>query len=115
MRLPWVSRSTFEMALEVSKFAQEESRASHRAFQDLMAKYHQLRLEGQVAPEPKPEPPAPRTVDPIIAAINDRTDPKLRAAALNQVKVDRLAGRSDEDILRDIYGGMSVFDEGTPI
>lgn len=118
MSLPWVSRTTFEMALTVSKLAHEEAQVWRRQYQDLLAKYHQLRLQGQTAPEPTPEPPARREVDPVIAAINEKTanDPRLRAAALAQLAQDRQLGKSNEDILRSIYTGMSVFeDEGTPI
>lgn len=117
MKLPWVSRIAFEIAIESRDHARVDAHVAQRALQDLTAKYHQLRLQGQAAPEPKPEPPAPREVDPLIAAINERTagDPKLRAAALSQLKMDRASGMTDDDILQCISGGMSVFDEGTLI
>ena len=117
MKLPFVSRTAFEIALTNTEIAREETREARRALQDMTAKYHQLRLQGQTLPEPVIERPAPKATDPLVSAINERMAgyPELRAAALRQLATDRAAGKSDDDILRDIYEGMSVMDEGTPI
>lgn len=117
MKWPFVSRFAFEAALEVSRLAREDAREARRALQDMTAKYHQLRLQGQVMPEPKPEPIPARVVDPVVAAINERfvSSPILRAAALQQAARDRAAEKSDADILAAIYEGQAVYEEGTPI
>lgn len=127
MKSPWVSRALYTAALEridaereVAQFLRRDvlNSAEHWSalvkkadarHDDLLARYHMLRLQGYVPVAP-PEPVAP--VDPIIAAIAQASggDPELRRMMEGQAMADRASGKTDGDILAAIHLGQSATD-----
>lgn len=118
-RWPWVSREAYDALLEsrtresmMLTFQNTELRSQ---LADMTARYHNLRLMGAVpAPEPAPAPPAPPD-DPVLDAIAEECgdDYAKRAMMLRQVREDRAAHVSDEDIIHRIRHGVEP--EGMPI
>lgn len=118
MRWPFVSRSDYDIAMdsiEVFKVRAAEFRVqaelADRHYDDLLDKYHALKVSGATPPQP---PPQPVQVDPVIAAINDASnrDPKLRALMSREAQRLRLAGFDDHEIIQQIQDGVTP--EGLP-
>lgn len=114
MKLPWVSRSEYDLAivqLNAARTAGEQYAAWWAGvaarYDDLLAKYHMLKLQGATAPEPqRAVESAPR--DPVMEAVNVACagkDAKVRAAMLTQVKRDRTAKMPDAEIILRIQRG----------
>lgn len=95
-----------EMNLEEARLHDERA---EKRYDDLLARYHMLRLQGHVSIAP-PEPVKP--LDPITAAIASASggDPELRRMMEAQVVADRIDGKSDAEILTAIHAGQSHTD-----
>lgn len=120
MKIPWVSRELLDAANaradaehENAQFLRRELMArdekAERKFNDLLARYHMLRLHGAV--DVLPPAPAPKA-DAVAAAIARAAggDPELRAMMEAQAVADRAAGKSDGDILAAIQLGQQAAD-----
>ena len=78
-------------------------------YDDLLTKYHQLRVQGNSAPGPMPVIP-PRVVDEVAQAINAiaGTDRQLRANMWRRANEEKAAGLSDPEIIVRIVRGTSL-------
>lgn len=129
IRWPWVSRARLEAAEAGVKFLTgmleqrvRDERAHHessmatfdRWFQaereragELLARYHSLKQQGYVEPAPV-TPREARSVDPVKRAIAQKAGPNrvLREQMEAQVVVDRLNGKSEDEIVMQIMNGV---------
>lgn len=82
-----------------------------RRYQDLLDKYHALKLQGAAEPV-APIAPAPRPIDPIMQEIAAQCggNTAKRGLMLRQVARDRKAGLDDEVILSRIRQGSQESD-----
>lgn len=109
MKFPFVSRLAFDVLAD----ANAALRAQHA---DLLARYHMLRLQGHVAPEPpSPAPPPAPERDPVQTAILEAAggDARKYTLMLRQAARDRDAGLDDEEIIQAIHHGVEA--DGVPI
>ncbi len=113
MKLPWVSRALYEQvvadyALAERWFLGEREAnekwqtAAVKHYDDLLARYHMLKLQGFAEPTPQP------TITRIIATFALRI---IRGAMLNQVALFRVAKLSDDEIIARIQRGNRPADE----
>lgn len=119
MRWPWVTYGTVhQLMLEAVKGVHQswrEDRADMQArYDDLLDKYHSLRLQGAAQPEPKTTLERPE-FDPVQAAITAKAGPdrKLRALMGREAADARRLGISDHEIIRQIEQGVEI-DDGIP-
>ncbi len=92
---------------------QEHASATGKRYDDLLARYHMLKLQGFAEPTPQPTITTP-TVDPVTQAVNAACagkDSKVRGAMLNQVALFRVAKLSDDEIIARIQRGNRPADE----
>lgn len=112
MRWPWVGRDAMNEweGRELSRLWAELDDQQTR-YDDLLEKYHALKVQGATVRE---APPPPVQVDPVIAAINEASnrDPKLRALMSREAQRMRLAGFEDHQIIQQIQDGVTP--EGLP-
>lgn len=123
-RWPWVSRRAFDVVVaererERDEFVRgvnldharwmESLRTWKAAYDDLMARYHMLKLQGATIVEPAPVRERPKS-DPVKAAlaVASRGNPTLLREQTRAVERDRAAGLSDDDIARRILAGNRV-------
>lgn len=93
---------------------QEHASAIGKRYDDLLARYHMLKLQGFAEPAPQPVPFPRQAIDPITAAVNTASagkDPEIRAAMMMQVGRDRNAGLKDDEIIRRIQRGNRPAEE----
>lgn len=84
---------------------------SEKRYQELLIRYHALKLQGAVEPVPPP-PVKIATIDPILRAVNERApDQKTRDAMMAQVRIDTAAGLKVDEIVRRIYRGNRPAEE----
>lgn len=127
MKLPWVSRAEYDLVMaqrdsehEAAREARVEyeyalnnERKWEKRFADLLARYHQLKLQGFTAPPAEPTATAPSPIDPIVMALNEASkgNPHLRAAGMRQAAFDKAAGLSVEEIISRIQRGNRPAEE----
>lgn len=118
MRWPWETERELHSALlreqeahAMTKEALSQTKEMFVRYDDLLDKYHALKLSGATPPQP---PPQPVQLDPVIAAINDAShrNPKLRALMSREAQRLRLAGFDDHEIIQQIQDGVTP--EGLP-
>lgn len=82
-------------------------------YQDLLAKYHVLKLQGAAVPEPTPTLQRPE-FDPVQAAITAKAGPdrRLRTMMSREAMQSRAAGIPDIEIIQAIEHGVTVDEEG---
>lgn len=128
MKLPWVSRATYEVERERAERShagwmgevagrREDHAEADARFRDLLEKFTALRVAGAV-PEPKPDAaPAPLPVakpDELKALIDQQCggDLRKRKLMLGQLAIDRAEGKDEDSIRKDILSGVQS--EGVP-
>lgn len=82
-------------------------------YAELLTKYHQLKLQG-FTPEPVASKPEKPSRDPVMEAVSRACAGKgelVLQSALRQVKIDREAKLSDEEIILRIQRGNRPADE----
>lgn len=120
MRLPWVSRTFYEETVFDAQREAQGWRACYegeaRRFDQLMEKYHALKLVGASVPEPIVPRPV-KEFDPLTQAVNETAKgkpPHLRAAMLKQLTLDKKAielGTLDEnEVIERILQGVPQAD-----
>ena len=113
MRWPWMSRRAHEV--ELARYQAAAARAAELLdallvrYDTLLDKYHALRVVGATIPEPKAPTPTrqPDPLEPFITTAH----PTLRALALRQLRQDRAAGMTDEEIMQRMREGVTTRDE----
>jgi hypothetical protein len=116
VKLPFVSRAAFD-AMHARAAAAELRAAWAARYDELLTKYHQLKLQGYTAPEPRSAVPLPPAIDmrsDISRAIDEipaSRDSRNRKAMLDQVDADRAAGVSDAEIVLRIRRGNRPAEE----
>lgn len=82
---------------------------SHKAYDGLLSKYHELKLSGASVPEPPKTLERPE-FDPVMAAITAKAgqDRKLRAMMSAEAMRSRQAGITDIEIIQAIEHGVTV-------
>lgn len=113
---PWVSRVAYDTALLLAEREHENAMVLRSQLVDVTSKYHELRRAGSEAPVKPVIVHRAKERDPLGQAIVEvaGTDARKRAAMLQQLKVDRLTGRNESEIMAEILEGIAVND-GTPI
>lgn len=113
MKLPWISREAFDVAIAAERHRadaeHENAQALRRQFADLTGKYHQLRLSGYTAPAVPAERKEPNGVQRAIT-LKAGNDGRLRAQMQAQAARDLAAGKSPADVERAILTGVSFDD-----
>lgn len=119
MKLPWVSRGQYDAMTSrlIAEVVREREAAldALRRHDALLARYHQLKLQGaaEVAP---PTPAVTKPVDRIADAIDtaSRGDAGIAALMRAQAIRDAGAGLSESDILTRIHRGNVPHDLLSP-
>lgn len=117
-RWPWVSRDLYALAcierdaaraagVQMAEMWAAEAGRWRSAHDDLLSRYHALKLHG-FAEIPAPTiTPLPER-DPVMLAVNQACagkDIRVRKAMLEQVAIDRAAQKTDADIVANILRG----------
>lgn len=121
MSFPWVSRAQHNTTLAAADADTNTTIAlllgqlstANKRYDDLLARYHMLKLQGFAEPAPERVIARP-TIDPIMQAINAASagkDHRVRAAMLAQVETDRADKMSDEAIIARIQRGNRPMEE----
>lgn len=105
------SRADQERAERIS-----DREIAERRYQDLLARYTMLKLQGAVEVPPAAKREAVAESDPCVAAINRKSggNPALRSMMLRQLAQDRAEEKSEADILAAITTGHQP-NNGTPL
>lgn len=127
MKWPWVSRAQADrLTAEANALArysdgqildlQERIIGWQKRYDDLLARYHMLKLQGFGAESIPANPTQNRIpIDPVMLAVNEACagkDVKVRKAMLAQVKRDREATKlTDEQIIARIHRGSRPADD----
>lgn len=96
-----------------AKGAEIRAERAEQLYDDLLARYHALKLQGATTPEPERTIPA-KPIDPVLSAINDASagkDAKVRVGMIRQAAVDKEAGLKPEDIILRIQRGNRPAEE----
>lgn len=110
MKLPWISREAFDLALAAERkradAEHENAQMLRRQLADLTGRYHQLRLSGYAEPAHVPSRKEPDGVQRAIT-LRAGSDARLRAQMQAQAAKDLAAGKSPADVERDILTGVT--------
>jgi hypothetical protein len=109
MRWPWVSREMYDNLFTA---LQAQQRGSSAAYNLLLDRYHALKLQGAVSPEPR-QPVEAKEPDPIQYAINDKagTNPALRFHLTRWAASEKQKNVSPEKIIDRINNWQSESDD----
>src|SRR4051812_20763431 len=111
MRLPWVSRESFDLALRAEQrradAEHENAQVLRRENADLLTKYHALKQQGYAEPAPITPRDIPKP-DPVKRAIAQKAGANriLRDQMEAQAQLDRISGKSEDEIVFAIMTGM---------
>lgn len=104
MRWPWVSREQYQAALSLSTLWQEIGEERQARYDDLLAKYHELRVVKGAETPIHSQPMAPAEPSAIEEAINARAgrNPALRRYLTNYANGQVRQSGDPEQIAADI-------------
>lgn len=116
MRWPWIARDD-RIASVITEFARQTSELDRRwqsRYDDLLEKYHELKITGAAPLEPT-KVLAHRELDPVTAAITAKAgaDKRLRSMMSREAMHARQLGMPDHEIIAQIEHGVE-WDEGVP-
>lgn len=115
MRLPWVSRGRFEDSQAALANMDRLHELSLRRYDELIEKYHTVKLLGGAEPAPTPAV-APWAPDPVQIAISQKAgaNQQLRTHYAKLAHKMRAGNLSDDVIVRTIEEGDDATASGLP-